>query len=316
MKTTIISVVALLVAAVALSFISTDKEKEGQAMNYKNLTPEEERVILGKKTERPFTGRYYDHKEKGTYTCRQCGAPLYRSEDKFDSGCGWPSFDDEIPGAVKRLPDADGVRTEIVCANCGGHLGHVFLGEGFTPKNTRHCVNSISLDFTPAGGRAAVKEERAYFAGGCFWGVEYFFKKAKGVLSTRVGYMGGSLKNPTYKDVCDGNTGHAETMEVVFDPTQTDYETLARLFFEIHDPTQVDRQGPDVGNQYRSEIFYVNDAQRQTAEKLIEILKDRGYKVATRVTRAGTFWEAEKYHQSYYEKKGSRPYCHGYVKRF
>jgi len=285
-------------------------------MKYNKLTPEEQRVILNKGTEMPFTGKFYHHKEKGTYTCKQCGAPLYRSEDKFDSQCGWPSFDDEIPGAVKRVPDADGIRTEIVCANCNGHLGHVFLDEGFTAKNTRHCVNSISMNFIPANESSIIKTEKAYFAGGCFWGVEYYFEKAKGVFSTRVGYMGGHVKNPTYEDVCKGNTGHAETMEVVYDPSQTNYETLTRLFLEIHDPTQLNRQGPDMGHQYRSAIFYVNDEQQKIAKKLIRILEDKGYKVATELMKAGTFWEAEKYHQSYYMNKGKLPYCHCYQKRF
>ena len=174
------------------------------------------------------------------------------------------------------------------------------------------------MNFVPdeKEAKADVKTEKAYFAGGCFWGVEYFFQKEKGVISTQVGYMGGHVKNPTYQEVCKGNTGHAETMEVVFDPSKTDYETLARLFFEIHDPTQVNRQGPDVGYQYRSAIFYVNDSQKKIAEKLIKILKDKGYKVATEVTKADTFWKAEDYHQSYYQKNGHKPYCHGYTKRF
>jgi len=277
-------------------------------MNTKKLTKEEERVILHKGTEQAFTGKYHDHKEKGVYTCRQCGAPLYESSDKFDSECGWPSFDDEIPGAVRRVPDADGIRTEIVCAQCGGHLGHVFLGEGYTTKDTRHCVNSISMNFVPT--------KKAYFAGGCFWGVEHFFSSEKGVLSTIVGYMGGHTKKPTYKEVISGDTGHAETMEVVYDPNKTSFEKLARLFFEIHDPTQVDRQGPDVGDQYRSGVFYVNEEQKETAEKLIQILKDKGFKVVTKVTKADTFWKAENYHQDYYESTGKKPYCHSRQKRF
>jgi len=311
MKSVIISAIVFLTLVAAATLIAQEKK-----MKYHKLTPEEERVILHKGTERPFTGKYYNFNKKGTYTCKRCGAALYRSGDKFDSGCGWPSFDDEIPGAVKRIPDADGVRTEIVCANCGAHLGHVFLGEGFTPKNTRHCVNSISMNFIPADSTSQVKTQKAYFAGGCFWGVEYFFKNETGVVATRVGYMGGHIQNPTYQQVCSGTTGHAETMEVEYDPTRISYEKLARLFFEIHDPTQVNRQGPDLGEQYRSAIFYVDDQQKQVAEKLIRILKAKGYDVATEVTKAGIFWEAENYHQSYYQKNGHKPYCHIYKKRF
>lgn len=283
---------------------------------YNPLTPEEENVILHKGTERPWTGEYTDHKEKGTYTCKRCDALLYRSEDKFDSHCGWPSFDDEIDGAVKRVTDADGRRTEILCANCGGHLGHVFEGEGLTAKDTRHCVNSISMNFIPAGQAVEPATGTAIFAGGCFWGVEYFLQQSRGVKSVESGYIGGTVDNPTYEQVCYENTGHAEAVRVTFDPAQTSFEELARLFFEIHDPTQVDRQGPDIGDQYRSEIFYMDEEQKEITEKLIGSLRDKGYKVATKVTPATTFWPAEGYHQDYYFRKGSLPYCHGYTKRF
>jgi peptide methionine sulfoxide reductase msrA/msrB len=279
-----------------------------QTMEYKKLTPEEERVIKYKGTERPYTGEFYKTTQKGTYVCRQCGAALYHSDDKFDSGCGWPSFDDEIEGAVKRIPDADGSRTEIVCAKCSGHLGHVFLGEGMTSKNTRHCVNSISMDFIPA--QKELDTARAIFASGCFWGTEYYLSQAEGVISTTVGYTGGYVKNPTYKQVCTGTTGHAEAVEVVFDPSKTSYEKLTRLFFETHDFTQVNRQGPDIGEQYRSVIFYTEDSQKAVAEKLAKQLQDKGYKVATKIEKAGEFYNAENYHQDYYEKSGGTPYCH------
>lgn len=312
--------ILLLPVAIMIAVSLANPLSAGEAvMPLRDLTPEEEEVIIYKGTERPFTGKYYHHKEAGTYVCKQCGAELYRSVDKFDSGCGWPSFDDEVAGAVMRTVDADGVRTEITCASCGGHLGHVFEGEGFTAKNVRHCVNSISLDFIPASKTTKISDvtlDTAYFAGGCFWGVEYYLEKAEGVSDVRSGYMGGSREDPSYEDVSYKNTGHAETVEVVFDPNKTDFETLARLFFEIHDPTQVDRQGPDIGDQYRSEIFYTDDSQKLTAEKLIEILEDKGYKIATKLTMADTFWPAEDYHQDYYDKSGKKPYCHGYKKRF
>ncbi len=313
MKKTIFFLTLILVFMLNSLTISQERK-----MKYNELTKEEEYVILHKGTERPFTGKYYKHDVKGTYTCKRYDAPLYRSDDKFDAHCGWPSFDDEIPGAVKRVPDADGIRTEIICNNCGAHLGHVFLGEGFTDKNTRHCVNSISLNFIPSEQEAKTEQhvQRAYFAGGCFWGVEHLFKDVKGVVSTDVGYMGGHTSNPTYNEVCSGTTGHAETMEVVFDPAKTNFETLAKLFFEIHDPTQVDRQGPDIGDQYRSAVFYTNEEQKKTAEKLVKILEDKGLYVATEITEADDFWLAENYHQDYYQKTGKRPYCHVYKKRF
>lgn len=285
-------------------------------MSYNQLTPEEERVILRKGTEMPWSGKYVDHSDNGTYTCKRCDAPLYTSNDKFDSHCGWPSFDDAIPGAVKRLPDADGVRTEIVCANCGGHLGHVFQGEGFTSKNTRHCVNSVSLGFIPEGQTETSKTEKAWYAGGCFWGTEYYLQQKNGVIATTVGYMGGAKEDPTYKEVCYENTGHAEAVEVEFDPSVITYEELTKYFFEIHDPTQVNRQGPDIGEQYRSEIFYSDDSQKEIAQNLIKTLEGKGYKVATRLTPAKKFWPAEVYHQDYYGNKGGTPYCHTYVKRF
>ncbi|MBL7188919.1 MAG: bifunctional methionine sulfoxide reductase B/A protein [Phycisphaerae bacterium] len=285
----------------------------GDGSIYKKLTRAEERVIVQKGTERPFSGTYDKHFEKGVYTCKRCGAKLYESSSKFNSGCGWPAFDDELPGAVRRIPDRDGIRTEITCAKCGGHLGHVFTGERLTAKNIRHCVNSISMNFVPAD---QVKTERAIFASGCFWGTEYHLQRAPGVISTTVGYTGGRTANPTYKQVCTDRTGHAEAVEVVFDPAKTSYEKLARLFFETHDFTQLNRQGPDIGTQYRSAVFYLDEKQKQTAAELINTLKRKGFAVKTEVAKAAKFWPAELYHQDYYNKTRKLPYCHVYRKIF
>jgi peptide methionine sulfoxide reductase msrA/msrB len=276
------------------------------------LTTEEKSVILDKGTEPPFTGKYTNTTAQGVYVCRQCGSPLYLSESKFESSCGWPSFDDEIPGAVKRNADADGRRTEILCAHCGGHLGHVFTGEGLTPRDTRHCVNSVSMIFVPAGQWPL---DRALFAGGCFWGVEHAFRDVPGVIAVRSGYAGGQTVRPTYKQVCTGRTGHAETVEILFDPAKVSYEALARRFFNLHDPTQKNYQGPDVGTQYRSAVFFTTPPQKETAEKLITLLRQRGYNIVTEVTAAETFWPAEEYHQDYLNKHPERP-CHVPADRF
>ena len=292
--------------------------------NIEKLSSFEKDVLLHKATERPWSGKYVNFSKDGVYHCKVCGAALYKSSDKFNSHCGWPSFDDALPGAVKEIPDADGYRTEIVCARCGAHLGHVFRGEGLTAKNTRYCVNSVSIKFTPKNKAIKAKKQqstdtqiaKAYFAGGCFWGVEYYMEQIPGVIEAVSGFMGGHMKNPGYYDVATGLTGHYETVEVRYDPSKVDYETIAKTFFEIHDPTQRDGQGPDLGSQYRSAIFVATPKERHIVERLIAILEKKGLKVATKILPASTFYPAENYHQDHYRKKGGTPYCHRRIKRF
>ena len=289
------------------------------------LTPMEAEVILRRATEAPWTGEYERNRAAGTYLCRQCGVALYRSADKFDSGCGWPAFDDALPGMVRRLPDADGRRVEIQCSHCGAHLGHVFEGERLTAKNTRYCVNSVSMSFAPAGsekeklGLALYEEVKgtgvAVLAGGCFWGVEDGMSRLPGVVDVRSGYTGGHLDRPSYEDVCRGNTGHAEAVLVRFDPQKISYEAIVRRFFEIHDPTELNRQGPDVGTQYRSAIFWLDEDQKATAQKLMDELRSLGYHVVTTLEPAGPFYEAEAWHQDFAARTG-RGACHLPVPRF
>ena len=271
-------------------------------------------IIQDKGTEIPFSGEYDQTDAPGTYLCRQCGLALFRSQSKFHSGCGWPSFDEEIPGAVTRQVDADGRRTEILCSRCNAHLGHVFHGEGHTAKNTRHCVNSLSLDYV--ADLNVMDTQEAIFAAGCFWGVEYYFKKLPGVLKAEVGYTGGHKEAPSYENVCSGNTGHVEAIRVIYDPAKISYEKVAKYFFEIHDPTQRNGQGPDLGSQYLSVIFYYDEHQKNTAQHLIQELDKSGFKVATKILPVSEFWRAEDYHQDYYKKHEKTPYCHRYEKRF
>jgi peptide methionine sulfoxide reductase msrA/msrB len=295
----------------------TNEQVMTDSSTWNALNEEETRVIVHKGTEYAFKGEFVNDHGEGIYSCRRCNSPLFKSSAKFDSGSGWPAFDDMIENSVEEILDTDGHRTEIVCNNCKGHLGHVFMGEGFTAKNTRHCVNSISLNFTSIDSvKVETKLDTAIFASGCFWGTEYYFEKETGVISTQVGYIGGYVDNPSYKQVCTGNTGHAEAVQVIFDPSLTTYETLCKLFFETHDPSQINRQGPDIGTQYRTELFYINNDQLETANKLKSILENKGDIVSTKITHATKFWEAEAYHEHYYATNGGSPYCHGYTKRF
>lgn len=284
----------------------------------KKLTPEEAQVILAKGTERAFCGNLVDNHKDGLYACRLCGLPLFDSAAKFDSGTGWPSFFQPFaPGHIHEETDTSlGMsRTEITCARCGAHLGHVF-DDGPRPTGLRFCLNSVSLTFFEQGQTlppesSPIPTETAYFAGGCFWGVEDRFQQVPGVLDAVSGYQGGTTANPTYEQVCRGNTGHAETVKVVFDPARVSYPTLLEYFFRFHDPSQLNRQGPDHGTQYRSAIFTTSEAQEKAARDFLaaQAATDRfkGRRIVTQLAPANSatpFYEAEVYHQDYDAKHG------------
>jgi len=279
-----------------------------------SLTPEAFRIICEKATEYPNTGEYNKLAKLGSYLCRRCGLALFRAKSQFHSGCGWPSFDENIVQAVRQVPDKDGKRQEILCERCEAHLGHVFVGEYLTHNNLRHCVNSASLDFV--ADSEVLDTEEAIVAGGCFWGVDHFLRQIPGVLKVESGYTGGQLLNPTYEQVCRGDSGHFEAVRVVYDRAKTNYHQVVKRFFEIHDPTQASGQGPDQGPQYQSAIFYYDDNQFEEAKGLISQLQERGYQVKTQLKEVQTFWPAEGYHQNYYEKHGKTPYCHRPEPRF
>ena len=273
----------------------------------KILSPEAYRVTFQCGTEAPFSGKYNAFWEKGTYLCTACGSPLFTSETKYEHGTGWPSFSAPFAEANIEYRDDDSLgmrRVEVRCSVCGAHLGHVF-DDGPDPSGRHYCINSAAMVFQAADEAKAPLPRVAAFGAGCFWGVEYKFGKLPGVLTTAAGYAGGKTKDPTYKQVCTDKTGHAEAVQITFDPAKITYEALVRKFFEFHDPTQVNRQGPDVGTQYRSVIFYADEEQKATAERIrAELEKEHAFDrpIATQIVPAREFYKAEEYHQKYFQK--------------
>jgi peptide methionine sulfoxide reductase msrA/msrB len=291
------------------------------------LSPEAYEVTQNCGTEPPFRNAYWDHHEPGIYVDVVTGEPLFASIHKFDSGTGWPSFTQPIePEHVETRTDrSHGMsRTEVLSSAGESHLGHVF-DDGPAPTGTRFCINSAALRFVPvaqleAEGYGAYRTlfestaEAAVLAGGCFWGMQELLRQVPGVLETQVGYAGGSTPDPTYEQVCRGDTGHTEAVRVVFDPSRLSYaDLLEQWFFRMHDPTTPNRQGNDRGTQYRSAIFVTTPEQRRVAEEVIVRVQGSGRwagRVVTEVAEAGPFTPAEDYHQDYLQKNPGGYTCH------
>ncbi|MDG1283376.1 MAG: bifunctional methionine sulfoxide reductase B/A protein [Flavobacteriales bacterium] len=267
---------------------------------FSHLTSEEKKVLIDKGTEAPFSGKYNNFFDAGIFICRACKAPLYESNTKFNSGCGWPSFDDEISGSIKRYDDFSGgrIRTEICCAKCDGHLGHVFVGEKITLNDTRHCVNSLSIQF-----KSYNNLERVTFGAGNFWKIENIFKNKSGIYMTSVGFMGGDIENPTYDEVSRGDTNHIEVVDIFFDSSVITFDELLKIFWFNHDPTSLNRQVDVEGSKYSSVIFYYTKKQKDYSEKAIILEeKKRKNQIITKLEPAKIFYRAEEYHQNYLVK--------------
>jgi peptide methionine sulfoxide reductase msrA/msrB len=249
----------------------------------------------------------WNSETKGTYYCATCGNKLFKSDQKFTSSCGWPSFFEQENKSSITFKDDNSYgmkRTEALCGRCDSHLGHLF-DDGPKPTGKRYCMNAVSLDFVPEGIAeiSTGNLETIVLGGGCYWCVEAVYENLQGVKSVSSGFAGGTVDNPSYAEVCTGRTGAAEVVEITFDKTVTNLDEIFQVFFTVHDPTTLNRQGADTGTQYRSVIFYKNEEQKKAAESIIaELTKENVYssKIVTTLEPLKKYYIAEDYHQNYY----------------